>query len=301
MYGFFIQPLIFRTVMKFVFLFAPSLLLLFSCRDLVQDEFPYFPQTPVINSILAKDSILKLHISYTDKIDSRLLRVADDADVSFFINDSFAEKLEYFGNGLYCSHSIIAGGNKYSCGINIPTYSPIAVSDSIVPAVEIIHIKHIENAGKTEEGEAYPAVEFTFSNNPNQKLYFEVLIKLMVYGAERYANIIDIDDPLLLNEGIPIAVFSNELIEQESYTMRLNYSTGHSNGNQMELFPLVLEIRTSNYDYYQFVKQLYLYNLGRYPDGFSSSSSVFSVYSNIESAYGIFAGYASSCSDTIVP
>jgi hypothetical protein len=57
------------------------LLFLFSCSKLVQDEFPYFPQTPVINSILVAGNSLKLHVSLTSKIDTTLLPVVNDATV----------------------------------------------------------------------------------------------------------------------------------------------------------------------------------------------------------------------------
>jgi len=285
--------------MKYCMFF--TLILFFSCRDLVQEEFEDFPKIPVINSILVTNDNLHLDISLTGKIDTTKLQKVNDAEVSLFVNNVFKEKVKHSSDGMYLSQTKINAGNKYTCEIKIQGQDLIIVSDSIIAPCKLLNIKHIKYAGKTEEGENYPAIEFAFTNNPNERIYYEVLIKLFVYDEIQNANIIFIEDPLILKEGLPIAVFSNELINGNQYTMRLNYSTGYSNGKEMELFPFVLEIRTLSNDYYRFVKQLYLYELSRYPDGFNGTSAAFSVYSNIPNAYGIFAGYSKSFSDTIVP
>ena len=277
------------------------LLFLFSCSKLVQDEFPYFPQTPVINSILVAGNSLKLHVSLTSKIDTTLLPVVNDATVFLYVNSEYAEQLSFVEKGIYESSVIIKEGNVYNCEINIPGYETVSVCDTVPISSRILNIKHIKNAGKNEEGQTYPAVEFTFENKPYRQQYFEVLIKFFAYGEEELADIIYIEDPVILNEGIPIAVFSNELITDTVYTMKLNYTTGKDNGQQMELFPFVLELRSVSYDYYRYVKQLYLYELSRYPNGFNAYGTVFSLYSNVQNAYGIFAAYSKACSDTIVP
>jgi hypothetical protein len=51
-----------------------------------------------------------------------------------------------------------------------------------------------------------------------------------------------------------------------------------------------------------YLKQLYLYETGRYPtDVGNGAVTNFNLYSNIEGAYGIFAGYSIAESDTIFP
>jgi hypothetical protein len=128
----------------------------------------------------------------------------------------------------------------------------------------------------------------------------------MMNDYVEFVQILNITDPVLLNEGIPLTVFSNELIESDSYTMTINYTSGNytSNGNgwNTELYPLVIELRAITYDYYMYLKQLYLYETGRYPtDVGGGAVTNFNLYSNIPGGYGIFAGYSWVVSDTIVP
>src|SRR5450759_1533839 len=111
---------------------------------------------------------------------------------------------------------------------------------------------------------------------------------------------------VLLNEGLPIALFSNESIRGNNYSMTLNYftgSAGRTNGEPLQttLFPLILEVRSVSSNYYHFVKQKYLYEKGRYPEFMAASTTAFPLYSNITGGYGIFAGYSVTKSDTIYP
>jgi hypothetical protein len=152
----------------------------------------------------------------------------------------------------------------------------------------------------------YPAVKFTFSNNPAEKLYYEARIRLIKYGSEQIPDMYNIVDPVLLNEGLPLSVFSNELITDTAYTMTINYTTGSagsSNGGPITttLYPFILEVRSVSYDYYQFARQKYLYDSGRFPEFGLSSNQAFQLYTNVQNGYGIFAGYSSVISDTITP
>jgi hypothetical protein len=271
--------------------------LLTSCRELVQDDFPYFKPVPVINSILIADSLVKVHVSLAGKIDSNQLALIENAEVLLFVDGQYIEKLSHSGNGIYGSVAVAESQKVYSCEVTIPGYPKIVCTDSIPETSVISDIVHINQAGKDPEGIIYPAVKVTFTNDPSKNLYYELVIKMLKYGYEQRPYLISITDPVLLNEGIPIAVFSNEIIKGDSYTMSINYVTGSSSGH---LFPLLVEFRSISYDYYQFVKQQYLYEQGRYPE-FGSAFTSANLYSNVKGGYGIFAGYSSVQSDTINP
>jgi hypothetical protein len=88
--------------------------------------------------------------------------------------------------------------------------------------------------------------------------------------------------------------------------MLINYFTGSAsavNGGPLQttLYPLIVELRSVSYNYYQFVKQKYLYELGRYPEFKAGSIQAFPLYSNVTDGYGIFAGYSVLKADTIYP
>ncbi len=275
--------------------------ILLSCRKVVQDEFPDIQESPVVNSIIIADSLIKVHVSYTGKIDSNKLQNVDNVTINLLENNQFKESLRYVKNGLYISNLYAKPGNTYVCEVNIPGYNSIFCIDSIPYTAEIKNISHINQAGKDEEGLSYAAVKFTFTNNPGIKQYYEVIIKTYNNDYEDNAELVNITEPLILHEGLPIALFTNELIKSEIYEMTLNYTTNSFSYMDMNLYPLVLELRNISYDYYQFIKSLYLYEIGRFPDALGSSSSVFSVYSNVKGGNGIFSGYSSCQSDTIYP
>ncbi len=282
-----------------IFIFLISLLLI-SCRDLVQDEFPDFAPVPTVNSILIADSLIKVQVSFAGKIDTNKLEEVNNALVLLTIEGVVKDTLVCSGDGNYFSSNKVDPLKLYSCDVLIPGYPKVSSSDIIPEPTIIYDIVHINQAGKDSEGQIYPSVKFSFKNDPLRNMYFQVALRLNKYGHEREAEIIEITDPVLLNEGIPIPVFSNEIIQGDSYTITINYTTGSADSKGTVLYPLVLELRSVSKNYYQFLKQQYLYERGRYPD-FGSSYIPANLFSNVNGGYGIFAGYSSTLSDTIFP
>lgn len=283
-----------------------SITVLFSCRKLVQSDFPDFKQVPTVNSVLKADSLIKVHISLASKLDTNELKGLDNAQVQLYVDDVFNELLTSTGNGFYISTTIVEASKKYKCKVDIPGYESVSCISLIPKPAHLRDIIHISVAGKDQEGMTYPAVKFTFSNTKNEKSYYEARIRLIEYGSEQIADMYNIVDPVLLNEGLLLSVFSNELITDTAYTMTINYitgSAGSSNGGTIHtiLYPFILEIRSVSYDYYQFARQKYLYDTGRFPEFGLSSNQAFQLYSNVKNGYGIFAGYSSVVSDTITP
>ncbi len=292
--------------MKHSILLYLIVILMSSCRELVTDKFPEFPAKPTINSILIKDSTLKVQVSLAGKLDTSKLALIDNADVSLYVDGIYKETMTLLDKGLYSSSVVVEPLKSYKCEVYIPGYELASGSDSIPVPASLSDIIHIDIAGKDEEAMTYPAVKFTFSNDPTVKQYYEVAIRLIRYRYESVASLETIIDPVLLNEGLPLALFSNESIKGSSYTMTINYftgSAGSSNGEPLRttLFPVILELRSVSFSYYQFVKQKYLYEKGRYPEFMAASTIAFPLYSNIKGGYGIFAGYSSIKSDTIFP
>jgi hypothetical protein len=261
---------------------------------------------PTVNSILVVDSIVKVQVSLAGKLDTNQLVLIDNAEVLIYINGSYRETLTLCDKGIYSSSFVVEQLKTYRCEVKIPGYKTVTCIDSI-PANPIVYdIIHINMAGKNNEGLTYPAIRFTFTNNPLEKRYYEVVIKLIQSRSERIASLETISDPVLLNEGIPLALFSNESIKDTHYTMTVNYFTGSfssMNGEpwRTDLFPLRLEVRSVSSNYYHFVKQKYLYEKGRYPEFMAASTTAFPLFSNIKGGYGIFAGYSSVKSVTIDP
>lgn len=281
-------------------LFLIFVVLLTGCRELVTNDFTKYKRTPVINSLIRAGERIVVHASYTGSLGDTVINNIGDANISLYVNDTFAEKLHYISDGYYYSDIVAVAGNKYACEIEIIGEELIFCRDSIPLSVGITGISHNSSAGVDEEGKLYPAVSFTFPNNRSEKQYFQVVLRLFDY-EEREAELIDITDPLIKGGGMPLAVFSNEGITGDSYNMTLNYVGGSANQERWTLYPFVIEFRSLSYDYYQYLRKRYLYELSRYPDDLLSVVPGFNLHSNITGGLGIFAGYSVFVSDTIRP
>ncbi|MBK9388776.1 MAG: DUF4249 family protein [Bacteroidetes bacterium] len=189
------------------------LIFLVSCRELVTDQFPELQSEPVINSILIKDSTLKVQVSLAGKLDTNQLALINNAEVLLFVDGEYKETLTFLNKGMYSSSLIVEPLKTYKCEVYIPGYEPASGSDSIPVPAAMSDIIHIDIAGKDEEGMTYPAVKFTFTNDPSVKQYYEVVIRLLRNRYESIASLKTITDPVLLNEGLPLALFSNESIK----------------------------------------------------------------------------------------
>lgn len=283
------------------------LLLLTACHTIIDPQLPQIENTPTVNAILQQDYPLKVKVSQAEKLDSIALQPISNAQVQLFVNGQFIEELIYTDNDLYEGETLVEAGKKYLCKVIMPGFDTLFCEDEIPLPEKLLRIEHINIAGKDEEGTSYPALQITFSNNPEIKTYYEIQIFLFAYeGDILYPNLLNVVDPVILNEGLPILLFSNETIADSAYTMHINYNTGASGGeriyaNRTYFFPLVVELRTVSYHYYHFRKQYYLYEQGRYADGILESMTSAPNYSNVENGRGIFAGYSSMLSDTIKP
>lgn len=295
--------------MKIHIIIIATLLLIFtnSCYEVVQDEFPDYPASPTVNSILVEGESLELHLSRAGGLDSLSLPAINNAVVELWVDGSFSETMEHTGNGVYVSNEIVRPLKTYTCKVTIPGEEPIECSQALPEPTPILNIEHVQIAGYNEEGTCYPGIKLTFPNTPAIRSYFEVVVFYLNYDDEQCPTRLQtIIDPVILNEGLPIALFSNEIINDSVYTLSLNYTSGSSFSNndaplREKLYPIKVELRTITYDYYRYKKQYYLYEQGRYADGLINAVTASPVYSNIENGYGIFGGYSVTVSEIITP
>lgn len=281
---------------------ATYLILIFSfisCRDLVQDQFPEYNKV-VINSIFKADKTLELNISITSKVNDTIFKKVENATVKFYKDGQYVENLNYTSEGIYTSTIILEENHKYSCDIDVPNYGKYYCED-FLPKKEIIsNIKHTKIAGITDEGEPYSSLQFSFNNDVNERKYYQIVIKEFNSQECNPVNLALFTDPILISEGLPILLFSNENIHGNSYEMAINYySIFYSNSNP-NFNPIQVEFRSISYNYYQYLKKMYLYQQGLNPS-IETSLTYSNLHSNIEGGLGIFAGYSTWLSDTIVP
>ena len=293
----------FRLLLIAIFLFAVSV-----CYKKVDWTPIEFEKKPIVNSVIKSGNPISVKVSIAVAYSAQTTPEVDNAEVLLFVDNEYLETLAFIGEGLYQSEHVVQEEREYRCEVTVPGYQTAICSTNIPKHQNIIMINHINKAWVDEEGIAYPAIELTFSNYPDKVVFYQVIITMHRNEDDVEIALLDnVVDPILLGEGLPIAVFSNQLIEDSTYIMTLNYNgmnvQNHNNtGWVAELNPIQVELRTVCYNYYTFIKQQYLYEQTTSDPIFSvGSTSSYNLYSNVQNGYGIFAGYSSVKSEIIYP
>jgi len=277
-----------------------------SCRKQVGLQYPDFEPIPVLNSYLVADSMIRVHLSMAGALDTVPLPLVENAVVSFFVNDSMAGNLYPTGNGYYETEIRAKAGSIYRFEAEVPNFPTVNAWDTLPVPVPILFVERIDHAGLDDQGNNYPAVLITFPVNPKKIQYLQVEAKLNFKENQWDSwQIINYNDPVLLAEGLPMAVFSTACIQDSTYTLKIDYDTMHwtcdQRGCRMLMYPICIELRSISYSYYQYLKQLYLYNSGRFPEFQFAPYKAFPLYSNVNNGMGVVAGYSSYLSDVIIP
>ncbi|MDR0368555.1 MAG: DUF4249 domain-containing protein [Bacteroidales bacterium] len=281
---------------QIVFYILSVALLSVSCRKEVKNDFEDFSAMPVVNSILVAGEPVQVHLSLTAQINSNDFLLVENAKIFLYADNVFVEELSCTEKGIYRSNILVEPQKEYACKILIPDFDTLFCRSKIPATSRISNVKYIPAAGLDDEGLLHPALELTFENNLSQRLYYEVALRHLALGYEHHVFILPNNDPLIVREGVNnLAVFSNEGIAEPFYTLKLNIrpsSAFHLDDK------LLVEFRSVDYAYYQYVKNRKLYEQGYYSDVFENYSPV-ALYSNVDNAYGIFAGYTFVKTDTI--
>ncbi len=293
--------------MKRPLFYFSVLFLLASCHELVLDNFPPFEKTLVVNGFVSNDSMLVVHVSATADVNLNPISGIENARVVVYTAYGDTIHTVHEGEGWYVAIIVPDYGYTYHCEVSVPGYAVVHANTQMPQPPMLQQVVHKAIAGKDDEGTSYPSLSFTFENNTTETRYYEAHVRLFHGDDAWQASLVNINDPILLNEGLPLALFSNALINSNTYTMTINYYTGGSgssgpNGElHTTLYPLVLELRAISHDYYQFARSAKLYETGRYPEFGLHANHVFPLYSNTSSGYGVFTAYAVVSSDTIYP
>lgn len=273
-----------------------------SCRKLITDQFPEMEPQPTVNSIVRDGEKISVHVSLSGKLDVMPLSVVENASVQLYVDSVLVEDLAYTEDGIYASSMVAEQEKQYTIRVNIPNF-PIVVCETYVPKSELItSIQHINNAGKNSEGLSCPALKITFTNNPAIRQYFDLSINAV---GGHSISLINIVEPVILGEGLPLTVFSNRMIKEPTYTMYLEYTTNSATKKdddwEMKLYPLLIELRSIDASYYHYLRSVYLYERSLYGSSIGEIYPPHQLYSNINDGYGLFTSFSKYVSDTIYP
>ncbi len=285
-----------------IFLF----LSLSSCRKLIQEDFPNFDDNWVIHNLMVAGDSIEVEIKRTTSVNGIGNPPIENAKVQLNTESGAFDLIYVDSTATYCLNQIIETNMDFHFTVYNASDELITSFNQIIPAPQpILSIEHLDVAGTDEEGVSHPAIIIEVPNNP-VKEYFFVNIKLLSRSEwSNTAFLLNIEDPLILNEGVSIPLFSNELMTGSSQKVVINYTTGSASGSggplTATLYPLVVELWTLNEAYFEFIKQNYQYEASQYPIIGSGNQAAISNFDNIDGAYGINAGYSLVKTDTIYP
>lgn len=263
--------------------------------------------------MIAGDSI-EVEITNTTSVNGQGNPPITDALVQLVVENQTFDLLYDEGSASYKLHQQIKTSTDYHFDVFTASGELRSSFNQIIPPPQpILNIEHVDVAGVDDEGVSHPAIKIEVPNNASRD-YFYVNIRLL---RKRYdfeidetdenrIEILNIEDPILLNEGVPFPLFSNEIMTGNSQEVLINYTTSGASSTGggpwvADTFPLVVELWTLNEAYYEFLKQNYQYENSRYPIIGSGNQAAISNFNNVEGAYGINAGYSYVKTDTIYP
>ncbi len=300
-----------------------AVLALSGCRKPVGNyEHPDFEPVPTLNAVLSESRPVWVQVSMAQGLESVHPAVCKDAEVLLFVDGQFAENLRFDAeSGFYQGETTAQAGCKYACKVVLPGYDTLFAQTTVPEKPVVTRVEIMENATVDEEGGTCPAVLLTFKTNPNQRLYYDANIEAffqthyvqngdttghsVVHGSMNES--INTDDPVLLNEGSDRLLFSNEIIRDTTYTLKVNTSfSSHSYGGQhsgsilVRSGYVVVNMHGLSESCFRYLKSQGSFEE---PDGntnlFLGVITPLNPYGNVKNGCGLFAAIAPMSCDTL--
>ena len=308
----------------FIFLFFAAIA--FSgCRKQVSDyERPDFDPQPTLNAVLQEDQPVWALVTFAQGLDSVHPTPCSDAEVLLYVDGQFAERLQHEGHGLYVGETTAEALHEYACKVVIPGFDTLFAQTEMPERPVVTHVDVMENATVDEEGTACPAIMISFNTDPDNNLFYQSSIDAVFFnyfysnghvynstGAKgtMYTSI-NTDDPVLLNEGSDQLLFSNEIITDTNYTLKVNATfNSHSyssHGHAVEYDSIVrkgyvvVSMSGISESCYHYRKSQEAYQApDAYTNLFLGVITPLNLYSNVENGRGVFAAIAPMTCDTV--
>jgi hypothetical protein len=279
--------------MKYFKLFIISVLFT-SCVKTIRSDFDSYNDKIVLNSIIKANEIATVQLSNTLSVNGNNVNYLNNLNVSLYKNGVFVEDLIFVENGNYKSVTKIEEGNTYKIEVIVPNEETITTEVEVPFSSQLLNFEIIKKGFVEFSGVTFPAVKLKFKNPIDTIAFFQVVLYDLDtnVGVIRVIDIEKLIDPVLKNEGVKIAVFSNEIIKTPEYEIELIYS---------DVFCLncLVEFRRISFSYYKYLQSLALYSQNKNQTANIINSPAFNLFNNINNAYGIFGAYNSVYSDTI--
>ena len=294
------------------------------CRKQVSNyERPDFDPQPTLNAVLQEDQPVWAQVTFAQGLDSVRPSACTDAEVLFYVDGQFAERLQHVGDGLYVGETLAEALHEYACKVVVPGFDTLFAQTEMPEKPVVSSVEIMENATVDDEGRPCPAFLVTFRTDPNRNLYYcsNIYASFINYyfDAETHAHqgysteegtmsaSINTDDPVLLNEGSDHLLFSNAIITDTTYTMKVNawfsshgWGGPHTGGIIERTGEVVVRMHGLSESAYHYMKSQDVFEEpDAYTNLFLGVVTPLNLYSNVENGLGVFAAIAPMTCDTI--
>ncbi len=309
---------------KHLIIFIFAAIALSGCRKQVSDyERPDFDPQPTLNAVLQEDQPVWAQVTFAQGLDSVHPAPCTNAEVLLYVDGQFAERLQHEGDGLYVGETTAEALHEYACKVVIPGFDTLFAQTEMPEKPVVTGVEIMENATVDDEGRPCPAFLVTFRTDPNRNLYYSSNIYASFinnyYDAETHAYLghstesgtmsasINTDDPVLLNEGSDRLLFSNAIITDTTYTMKVNawfsnhgWGGQHTGGVIERSGEVVVRLHGLSESAYHYMKSQDAFDEpDAYTNLFLGVVTPLNLYSNVENGRGVFAAIAPMTCDTI--
>ena len=302
---------------KAILLFLLAAVAFSGCRKQVGGyEHPDFDPQPTLNAILSQDQPVWVQVSLAQCLDSVHPAACTDAEVLFYVDGQFVERLQHGGDGFYYGETTAEALHEYACKVIVPGFDTLFAKTEMPEKPIVTQVEIMENATVDDEGNPCAAVLVTFNNNPNRKTYFKANIEArfeylydaggLAISTSHIGFSINTDDPVLLNEGSGRLLFSNEIIRDTVYTLKVNTRmsgygfSGISTGAYTRSGYVVVNMHGVSESAYRYLKSQ---DANESPDAYTNLFlgvvTPRNLYGNVENGRGLFAAIAPMICDTV--
>ncbi len=275
-----------------------SLAFLIACEKVIPLNIEYRNPRLVVNSMLMKDSLIKLDLSCSRIIiDNAEVKAVENASVKLYENGEFIESLSETSSGIYQASYRAKSGYLYSFEIEATDYEPITCETRVPFAQPIIALD--TSRGQGEYNEEVLQFRLKFALDAQQKQFFMLRIKSDYYTDEDENNYYYYENYVYLSSNDVIVesngydsgmLFSDRLINTDTYTI-----TGSTQSYFYDTVKLIFQL-------YYLDEAMYQYFVTRNNHMDAQGNPLMEpvvVYSNVSSGMGVL-GSASLGTDTII-
>ena len=275
--------------MKKILLVLIGYIVVSACQKIIEIELPDQELVPVVNCLFTEGEPFKVHLSRVKVADSKAYASIDDASVKLFDGDEFLGTLDSEGEGVYLDSALLPKiGHSYSLEIKSPDDDAIRVED-FLPGIGLQVLGHhfIQNAGIDDEGQSYSELRIELSDSEDSENFYGISVLAdpgvgKLFPLEITSNDTKITNEIIVEDYPDILVFRDDQFNASTTVVSVRFS-----------YDIATHFRLYSFssDAFSYIRSLIIHNYTKEYDFWEVYEPI-AVYSNVENAYGIFAGYS---------